>query len=306
MNGRMYDPELGRHLSADPYTPEPYSSQGYNRYSYVHNNPLRYIDPSGYMREPNCPGCGVSYAEVPDLWGFEGNEEILAAMRERWAEREREADGGSSGGGGSAHDPNNLASAGDNTPPGPPDTSEVPVVDPLPDPVVPDPSSANLDPEPAKDPIELPCLACLPTSPDTIRWAGTSYSWNLGALRIANYNWTRFTLTSAVVDGKSAKIVVDASGFGTGLGSPISNSGGSISFETPASLGLNPSAFLGEYVQSSWSFAPGGLGYGGGTIRLGEARSVESGYKAGLGDVGFMEVWGDTEIESFVLNSSGN
>ena len=55
MNGRMYDPELGRHLSADPYTPDPFSSQGYNRYSYVYNNPLRYVDPSGY--EPNCPGC---------------------------------------------------------------------------------------------------------------------------------------------------------------------------------------------------------------------------------------------------------
>ncbi|MEJ1415508.1 MAG: RHS repeat-associated core domain-containing protein, partial [Candidatus Sedimenticola sp. (ex Thyasira tokunagai)] len=48
MNGRVYDPELGRFLSADPTMQDPYSSQGYNRYSYVHNNPLKYTDPSGY------------------------------------------------------------------------------------------------------------------------------------------------------------------------------------------------------------------------------------------------------------------
>ncbi|WXG53364.1 MAG: FG-GAP-like repeat-containing protein [Candidatus Sedimenticola sp. (ex Thyasira tokunagai)] len=48
MNGRVYDPTLGRFLSADPTMQFPYSSQGYNRYSYVHNNPLKYTDPSGY------------------------------------------------------------------------------------------------------------------------------------------------------------------------------------------------------------------------------------------------------------------
>src|SRR5690606_38556007 len=57
MNGRMYDPELGRHLSADPYTPEPFSSQGYNRYAYVHNNPLSFIDPSGYDSCHNADTC---------------------------------------------------------------------------------------------------------------------------------------------------------------------------------------------------------------------------------------------------------
>ena len=48
MNGRIYDPNLGRFLSADPIIQAPYNSQSYNRYSYVMNNPLSMIDPSGY------------------------------------------------------------------------------------------------------------------------------------------------------------------------------------------------------------------------------------------------------------------
>ena len=48
MNGRVYDPLLGRFLSADPQVQFPASSQSYNRYSYVNNNPLSYTDPSGF------------------------------------------------------------------------------------------------------------------------------------------------------------------------------------------------------------------------------------------------------------------
>ncbi|WP_250655568.1 RHS repeat-associated core domain-containing protein [Alkalimarinus coralli] len=51
MNGRVYDPVIGRFLSADPYVQAPYSSQSYNRYSYVWNNPLSAVDPSGYWGE---------------------------------------------------------------------------------------------------------------------------------------------------------------------------------------------------------------------------------------------------------------
>ncbi len=49
MNGRVYDPLLGRFLSADPYVQEPHNSQNYNRYAYTLNNPLKYNDPSGHF-----------------------------------------------------------------------------------------------------------------------------------------------------------------------------------------------------------------------------------------------------------------
>ncbi|MFD1584227.1 RHS repeat-associated core domain-containing protein [Microbulbifer halophilus] len=51
MNGRIYDPTLGRFLSPDPVVQFPESSQSWNRYSYVRNNPLSVTDPSGYMEE---------------------------------------------------------------------------------------------------------------------------------------------------------------------------------------------------------------------------------------------------------------
>ena len=48
MNGRIYDPTLGRFLQADPIIQAPTDSQSYNRYAYVRNNPLTLTDPSGY------------------------------------------------------------------------------------------------------------------------------------------------------------------------------------------------------------------------------------------------------------------
>ena len=47
MNGRLYDPVVGRFLSPDNYVQMPDFSQNFNRYSYCLNNPLKYNDPSG-------------------------------------------------------------------------------------------------------------------------------------------------------------------------------------------------------------------------------------------------------------------
>lgn len=49
MNGRIYDPQIGRFLSADPFIQDPTNAQSLNRYTYVGNNPLSYVDPTGYF-----------------------------------------------------------------------------------------------------------------------------------------------------------------------------------------------------------------------------------------------------------------
>ena len=48
MGGRMYDPVVGRFISADPFIQSPDFTQSLNRYAYCVNNPLSLIDPSGY------------------------------------------------------------------------------------------------------------------------------------------------------------------------------------------------------------------------------------------------------------------
>ena len=48
MNARLYDPTLGRFISPDTIIQAPDSTQGYNRYTYVNNNPLSLTDPSGH------------------------------------------------------------------------------------------------------------------------------------------------------------------------------------------------------------------------------------------------------------------
>ena len=43
MNGRVYDPVIGRFLSADPIVQAPENSQSWNRFSYVLNRPLAFV-----------------------------------------------------------------------------------------------------------------------------------------------------------------------------------------------------------------------------------------------------------------------
>jgi RHS repeat-associated protein len=47
MNARLYDAKTHRFLAPDNYVQDPYNTQNYNRYSYVLNNPLSFVDKNG-------------------------------------------------------------------------------------------------------------------------------------------------------------------------------------------------------------------------------------------------------------------
>ena len=49
---RLYDPTTGRFLQPDPIVPDAGDPQAFNRYSYVLNSPLNFVDPSGLT--PDC------------------------------------------------------------------------------------------------------------------------------------------------------------------------------------------------------------------------------------------------------------
>ena len=49
MNGRVYDPAIGRFMSADPFVGCVTKSQSWNRYSYTESRPLVYTDPTGHF-----------------------------------------------------------------------------------------------------------------------------------------------------------------------------------------------------------------------------------------------------------------
>jgi RHS repeat-associated protein len=86
MNGRMYDPIVGRFLSADPFVQAPGFSQSFNRYSYCLNNPLKYIDPEGEWSWM-VAGIGfvygyVNYGLTKGDWGWKalGNGALTGVM----------------------------------------------------------------------------------------------------------------------------------------------------------------------------------------------------------------------------------
>ena len=59
MNGRVYDPVLGRFISPDPFVQDITDLQNLNWYTYVLNNPLSFTDPSGYFFNQLFKGVGT-------------------------------------------------------------------------------------------------------------------------------------------------------------------------------------------------------------------------------------------------------
>jgi RHS repeat-associated protein len=52
MGARWYDGQLGRWISPDPIIPDPANPQSFNRYSYVYNRPLVFVDRDGHFPWP--------------------------------------------------------------------------------------------------------------------------------------------------------------------------------------------------------------------------------------------------------------
>lgn len=67
MNGRIYDYNLGRFMSVDPFIQSPTSTQSVNPYSYIMNNPMAGTDPTGYcstgthIKGKDVAGCSVVF-----------------------------------------------------------------------------------------------------------------------------------------------------------------------------------------------------------------------------------------------------
>jgi hypothetical protein len=59
----MYSPQLGRFIQPDSIVPYPVFSQSWNRFSYVMNNPINFIDPTGHQ---NCGPDNIYCGGLPE------------------------------------------------------------------------------------------------------------------------------------------------------------------------------------------------------------------------------------------------
>lgn len=103
MNARVYDPLIGRFMSADSIIPNPFDMKAFNRYSYGYNNPLAGINTSHYAARLEQVGLNVAKVESivagqvnairqdigaigADFWGRFHVGGVLVAFRARLAE----------------------------------------------------------------------------------------------------------------------------------------------------------------------------------------------------------------------------
>nr|WP_269671026.1 RHS repeat-associated core domain-containing protein [Paenibacillus sp. 481] len=85
LRSRWYDPSIGRFTTEDTYEGSLGSTLSLNLYTYVHNNPLKYTDPSGFA--PVGPGKGSVFDR--NQWKYLSNLALKGAERQsKWANKQ--------------------------------------------------------------------------------------------------------------------------------------------------------------------------------------------------------------------------
>lgn len=124
---RYYDTSVGRFLTADPFVQAPADPQTLNRYSYCRNNPINFVDPSGYGWFSKLIAAIVAIVvaivvtvvtENPGLGIGTGVLTYHAVNDALSGSAEASASEGTGGGGGSPTPPTSQTSQGGAGPPG--------------------------------------------------------------------------------------------------------------------------------------------------------------------------------------------
>ncbi|WP_409177277.1 RHS repeat-associated core domain-containing protein [Brevibacillus fortis] len=78
LRARYYDPSVGRFISEDAYKGQVENPLSLNRYTYVHNNPLRFVDPSGNKIK------GLDFSWSGFLLRYDNNVSVANLLEARW------------------------------------------------------------------------------------------------------------------------------------------------------------------------------------------------------------------------------
>src|SRR5947207_2619693 len=87
--GRYYDPRSKRFVTADDRIVPGTGVQGFNRYAYVLNNPLRYVDSTGHSPEHESGSYYVREVQIPTtplkvIFEFRDGEVVPKLSSEGW------------------------------------------------------------------------------------------------------------------------------------------------------------------------------------------------------------------------------
>jgi RHS repeat-associated protein len=89
MHARFYTPNAGRFLSVDPALGNVSEPQSFNRYAYVADNPVLFIDPYGRWECAGVSGCVDSITVTADpmlasgIWGSMGDDQLVQRITAR-------------------------------------------------------------------------------------------------------------------------------------------------------------------------------------------------------------------------------